>query len=258
MHRLLRAVRYLLVVCGLYLVAGCSDQGPAGPAGPVEHASPIEKTVGNMPVVVDAVPLAGAVNPNARALLSHRTTENVVDDTETFGQASVSDFSRTDLPAEDQRDQLDVDLEGDEFDVVAPTDELEPIYDDLIALGPLEEGDAVFALKDLDPLVRAHGVWNLKPQGEGLDHLLNAVALDPDPLVRIAAIASLEESEDFAAIRAVVDALNDPHPDVVLAAIDGLEFAGDSSNVRDLEPLLIHEDERVSEAAAQAIEYLRR
>lgn len=112
--------------------------------------------------------------------------------------------------------------------------------------------------KDLDPLVRAHGVWNLKPQGESLDHLLNAAALDPDPLVRIAAIASLEEGEDFAAIRAVVEALNDPHPDVVLAAIDGLEFAGDSSNVRDLEPLLTHEDERVSEAAAQAIEYLRR
>ena len=51
--------------------------------------------------------------------------------------------------------------------------------------------------------------------------------------------------------------LGDDEPEVVIAALDALEFAGDETLVPDLEPLLEHPDERVREAAAEAIDFLQ-
>jgi hypothetical protein len=120
----------------------------------------------------------------------------------------------------------------------------------------LEQAELMALLESPDVELRAEAAWNLEPEGEGLTRLIEVLASDPDPRVRIAATGSLENAETFAAVRALVDALNDPDPEVVLEVIDSLEFAGDESNVDDLAPLLLHPDPRVREMAAEAIEFL--
>jgi hypothetical protein len=111
---------------------------------------------------------------------------------------------------------------------------------------------------DPDPEQRVQAALVLEPEGEQLKTLCDLLAHDPDPRVRAAATTSLENSEDFAAVRALVDALRDPNPEVVIEAIDSLEFAADESVTRDLEPLLAHDDARVRQRAADAIEYFGR
>ena len=120
----------------------------------------------------------------------------------------------------------------------------------------VEQAELRALLESPDPELRAQAAWDLDPEGKGLTQLIEVLASDPDPRVRIAATGSLENAETFAAVRALVDALDDPDPEVVLEVIDSLEFAGDESNVDDLAPLLLHPDPRVREAAAEAIEFL--
>ena len=120
----------------------------------------------------------------------------------------------------------------------------------------LEQAELLALLESPDAELRAEAAWNLEPEGEGLTRLIEVLASDPDPRVRVAATGSLENAETFAAVRALVDALDDPDPEVVLEVIDSLEFAGDESNVDDLAPLLLHPDPRVRETAAEAIEFL--
>ena len=119
-----------------------------------------------------------------------------------------------------------------------------------------EQAELLALLESPDAELRAEAAWNLEPEGEGLTRLTEVLASDPDPRVRVAATGSLENAETFAAVRALVDALDDPDPEVVLEVIDSLEFAGDESNVDDLAPLLLHPDPRVREAAVEAIEFL--
>jgi hypothetical protein len=119
-----------------------------------------------------------------------------------------------------------------------------------------EQAELLAQLESPDAELRAEAAWNLEPEGEGLTRLIEVLASDPDPRVRVAATGSLENAETFAAVRALVDALDDPDPEVVLEVIDSLEFAGDESNVDDLAPLLLHPDPRVRETAAEAIEFL--
>ena len=113
-------------------------------------------------------------------------------------------------------------------------------------------------IDDRDPEARMRAVLALEPEGEQLATLENILKNDPDPRVRAAATASLENSEDFAAIRSLVDALHDQDPEVVVEVIDSLEFAADASIVPDLEPLLAHDDARVRQRAADAIEFFGR
>ncbi len=120
----------------------------------------------------------------------------------------------------------------------------------------LEQAELLALLESPDAELRAEAAWNLEPEGEGLTRLIEVLASDSDPRVRVAASGSLENAETFAAVRALVDALDDPDPEVVLEVIDSLEFAGDESNVDDLAPLLLHPDPRVREMAAEAIEFL--
>jgi hypothetical protein len=179
-----------------------------------------------------------------------------VNESEPHGFFEVEEIDEFEVAEEDEAEEID-DLDDlDDLDVAGEIDALEVMYEDLRALEPIEGDEAMFAIENADPMVRARGAWNLEPEGEPLDHLLRLAAYDPDPVVRIAALASLEEGESFAAIKGLIDALQDPDSDVVVAAIDSLEFVGDASNVRVLEPLLWHYDDRVTKAAAEAIDYL--
>jgi HEAT repeat protein len=110
-------------------------------------------------------------------------------------------------------------------------------------------------IDDSDPEARMRAVLALEPEGDQLKELERILKSDPDPRVRAAATASLENSEEFAAVRSLVDALHDPNPEVVVEVIDSLEFAADSSIVPDLEPLLAHEDAQVRQRAADAIAF---
>jgi HEAT repeat protein len=74
--------------------------------------------------------------------------------------------------------------------------------------------------------------------------------------VRAAATVGLEDSDEFAAVQALVGALDDPNAEVVVEAIDSLEFAGDASVVPALQQVLSHPDARVRDAAAKAIRLL--
>jgi hypothetical protein len=121
---------------------------------------------------------------------------------------------------------------------------------------PMAEADALALLKDADPEQRVRAVLELEGEGDGLKALVGAIERDPDPRVRAAATVGLEDSEEFAAVQALVGALRDPNADVVLEAIDSLEYAGDASVVASLQPLLAHTDPRVRKAASDAIRLL--
>ena len=121
---------------------------------------------------------------------------------------------------------------------------------------PPHEEEALRDLESADAETRMRAVLALEAEGEGLTALIDAIESDPDPRVRAAATVGLEESEEFAAVQALVGALDDPNPEVVVEAVDSLEFAGDASVVPSLEPLLGHSDARVRKAAADAIRLL--
>jgi hypothetical protein len=121
---------------------------------------------------------------------------------------------------------------------------------------PLSEEDALAQLKDADPEQRVRAALALEAEGAGLTALMNALEHDADPRVRAATTVSLEESEDFAALQALVSALDDPEPEVVIEVLDSLEFAGDESTVIYVQPLLSHPDPRVRQAAGNALQLL--
>lgn len=130
---------------------------------------------------------------------------------------------------------------------------LQEVRDGEASLSP---EDALAQLDDADPEARVRAVLALEAEEEGLAALVRAIESDPDPRVRAAATVGLEDSEDFAAVQALVGALDDPDPEVITEAIDSLEFAGDASVVPYLQPLLAHADARVRNAAANAIRLL--
>ena len=111
-------------------------------------------------------------------------------------------------------------------------------------------------LESRDPVLRALAVEEIQPSGELLQRLRDLVWEDPDPLVRVAAVAQIATTDAYAANQGLVDALGDPDRRVVLKAIEVLEFAGDDSNISDLELLLDHRDGAIRQAAAETIEFL--
>jgi hypothetical protein len=117
--------------------------------------------------------------------------------------------------------------------------------------------DQVYAgLAHGDPTVRAWAVAHLRPEGDDLAELTRLVAEDADPAVRVASAEQLALSDSAIGIAGLLGALEDPDPVVVLAAIDALEFSGDALLVPELEPLLLHTDDRVREAVREAITLL--
>lgn len=97
----------------------------------------------------------------------------------------------------------------------------------------------------------------VEPSEANLPILVDLMKNYAQPDVRIAAMASLENSDNPQAVTAIVELFADPDPKIVLAAIDSIEFAGSSSNIQSLERLLQHPSVAVQSAAREAIDFLR-
>jgi len=104
----------------------------------------------------------------------------------------------------------------------------------------------------LDPEVSAERVYDtqrLDADGDDLDTLLNTLASDPDPAVRVAAADLLAETERSEAIDGLLQALGDPSPEVVVQALETLALVGTRDIIPAIEPLLDSADEEIREAA---------
>lgn len=111
----------------------------------------------------------------------------------------------------------------------------------------------VLRLDDADAEERIDALNEIDPDGDGLALIIDRLTRDPDPRVRAAAAANLEDADTLAGVDALVRALSDPDKQVVLAAIDALEFTEDYTVVEDLRPLLNHPDPEIREPARDAI-----
>jgi HEAT repeat protein len=113
------------------------------------------------------------------------------------------------------------------------------------------------ALKNSDPEERAAALFDLEPEGRGLEVLLGVLKDDPDPEVRGLAARQLGYAKSPEATAGLVSALDDPDPGVVIEAIDALELSDASTAIGSLEKLLQHPDAQVQQAAKDAIEFLK-
>jgi hypothetical protein len=125
-----------------------------------------------------------------------------------------------------------------------------------------EEQQRVYLQKLQDPAVeiRAAAAKQIMPTPESLPVMIDLLANDPSPEVRIASTWSLETSnaaEAPQAIAALVKCLGDPDTDVIVECIDSLSFIGDETTIEYLTPFLTHENEDVREAALEAIRFLQ-
>jgi HEAT repeat protein len=111
-------------------------------------------------------------------------------------------------------------------------------------------------LTSSDPQIREEAALEIEADGPGLEALVRLIYDDPDPLVRRAAAAQLEDSDTHAGVQALLHALRDTDSRVVIQAIESLEFAGDESLIPELEQLLDSRDREVRKAAEEAIEFL--
>jgi hypothetical protein len=107
-----------------------------------------------------------------------------------------------------------------------------------------------------DAEIRAQVVSEIEPAGAGLSALIDVLSGDPEPSVRVAAAAVLEDADVYLAVGALLGALDDPDPRVVVSALEALEFAGDESVIPLLQPLLEHRDPSVRLATVEAIDML--
>jgi len=114
----------------------------------------------------------------------------------------------------------------------------------------------VARLDDSDPDERIEALETIDPEGEGLPLIVDRLARDPDPRVRVVAAEKLEFSDTLAGVDALVSALGDPDKDVVLAAIEALELTDDYTVTQDLGVLLEHPDPEIRRAAREAIDFI--
>ena len=112
-------------------------------------------------------------------------------------------------------------------------------------------------LESPDPEVRARATFGLDAENPDDIPLLGDSLADPDPRIRAEAARQLQFGEVGDAIPLLRVALADRETEVVLEAIDSLAFLRDDSVLRDLEPLLEHENARVRTEASKAIGRLR-
>ncbi len=120
--------------------------------------------------------------------------------------------------------------------------------------------DSSLTREQLDALTgpeRLERLSQLPPSAENMPLLLDVLRHDSQSDMKIAAMASLENSDAPEAIRALQESLGESDAEVVLAAIDSIEFAGDNTQIPALTKLLQHPNSEVREAAAEAIDFLR-
>jgi hypothetical protein len=121
---------------------------------------------------------------------------------------------------------------------------------------PEVDADALAQLESDDPEQRAEGVeWMDVASAAGFAAVVERLANDPDPSVRISAAESLADA-DVGAVPPLIDALGDADSRVVLAALESLEMLGDASTVAQLAPALEHSDAAVRQRAAEVAEFL--
>jgi hypothetical protein len=113
-------------------------------------------------------------------------------------------------------------------------------------------------LDDADPDARAQAAEGLRADDRSIPALSELAANDPDAGVRKAAVSALSDAseQDTAALGALVGALGDPDPIVVIAALDSIEWIGDASAIPHIKPLLEHPNAEVRVAAADSIYFL--
>jgi hypothetical protein len=125
-----------------------------------------------------------------------------------------------------------------------------------VAMGDLGDEELERRLTSGDSRERAAAVGDLMADGEELTWLVSLATDDPDPAVRIAALAELEGEESYAALRTLIRALDDPDPAVVVRALEAIAFLGDSTLLAEIEPLANHRDADVRAALAETLEEL--
>jgi hypothetical protein len=103
---------------------------------------------------------------------------------------------------------------------------------------------------------RVDEVWRLDAAGDDLDALLDTLARDPDPAVRVAAADLLAESERRPAIDGLLRALDDPSREVVLQVLETLSLVGGADIVPAIEPLLSDDDPEIREAAEDTLYFV--
>jgi HEAT repeat protein len=111
-------------------------------------------------------------------------------------------------------------------------------------------------LASADPDQREDAVYDLEPEGRGLEELAAIVREDPSPNVRRAAVAQAATGEGPRVSAVLIAALDDPDSDVIEEAINGLEMTDAGGAVPHLRPLLQHEDPGIRMHAEDAIAHL--
>ncbi|MEA1867914.1 MAG: HEAT repeat domain-containing protein [Thermodesulfobacteriota bacterium] len=107
------------------------------------------------------------------------------------------------------------------------------------------------------PQVRAETIPEIPIAGEGLDVILDALALNPDTEVRAAAAQRLATAKDYATMDGLINALDDPAPEVALQAIRSLVAIGDRSIILNMQNILDrHSDPTVQQALEEGIKAL--
>jgi hypothetical protein len=119
------------------------------------------------------------------------------------------------------------------------------------------QADLLEQLRSSTPDMRIEAVNGIEPEGPALTTLNGLLADDPDSRVRVAVAEQLGNADGYAAVSALVSALDDSDPTVVLQALDSLQFIGDDT----LAPILKakcggHAEPKVREACAEAAEFV--
>jgi len=123
------------------------------------------------------------------------------------------------------------------------------------------EGELLRLLDDPDPSVRAEAVLELPVDEDPLRleermQRLAGLVVDPESVVRLAAVERLGESEAPGTLDALLPALDDTNREVVLEAIDSIEDLDDPAAIPHLKRLLQDRDPEIREDAGDAIDWL--
>lgn len=111
----------------------------------------------------------------------------------------------------------------------------------------------------LDPEASAERVQQtqrLDAGGDDLETVLDTLASDPDPAVRVAAADLLAESERGEAIDGLLQALGDPSREVILQVLETLALVGERDIVPSVEPFLDHADADIRDAAEDTLYFV--
>lgn len=155
-----------------------------------------------------------------------------------------------------------------EFEARAVADESwcePPLIDDLIVEGlqreveelMIAQAELLDRVENSAPQVRAEAILEIPIAGEGLDVILDALALNSDPEVRVAAAQRLATAKSYATMDGLINALDDSVPEVALQAIRSLVTIGDRSVILNMQNILDrHFDPTVQQALEEGIQAL--